>query len=125
MKDAKLAHRMRIANVLMAAWFLVLCGALALITGDILAGLLGMALFSLGWALGVLWMDHSALLPAGKLSVKEKRVLQAALPVGLGLGFCAAVLAKSNGDMAAVIVVAVAGVLAVATGAFSVWLAVR
>jgi len=125
MKDANLARRMRIANGLMVAMFLVGACVLALVAGDILAGLSGMALFSLGWALAVLWLDHPALLPGGRLLIREKRVLQVAASLALGLGFCATVLAVGNAHTAAVIVLAVAGVLAVATGAFSVWLAVR
>lgn len=125
MNDAKLARRMRISNVLMAAWLLVVSYVVALLVGEILAGVLTAALMSLGWAVGVLWTNQSDLLPGGRLADREKRVLQVASPVAFGLGFCAAVLGWSNADLAAWIVAAVAGTLAFATGAFSIWLAVR
>ena len=109
----------------MTAGFLSMSWKLALLAGDRLTGLLQAASLSLLWPAGVLLLDHFTSVPGGELSVREKRALQAALLVTFGLGLCAAVLAISNADPAAALVAAIAGIIAVAAGAFSVWLTVR
>jgi len=109
----------------MTAGFLSTSWKLVLLAGDRFTGLLQAASLSLLWPACVLLLDHFTSVPGGKLSVREKRVLQAALLVTFGLGLCAAVLAMSNADPAAAIVAAIAGIIVVAAGAFSVWLTVR
>lgn len=125
MKDPKLARRMRIVGALMTAGFLSMSWKLALLAGDRLTGLLQAGSLSLLWPACILLLDHLTSVSGGELSGTEKRVLQAALLVTFGLGLSAAVLAISNAGSAAAIVAAVAGILAVGAGAFSVWLTIR
>lgn len=125
MEDAAKARRLRIANALMAVWFVCLAGVLALLARDIGAGVLGLSLFAVGYGVGVLFSDGAGLLPSGRLPSGHRRALQCTIWLAAAFGLAALIFATGGIDTAAVALAAVAAGAAITTGAFSLWLGVR
>ena len=123
--DDSQARRLRIGNALLAAWFVFLACLLGVIADDVLAAVLGLALFSGGYTAGVLWTDQMRLLPQGKLVSRERRMLYALLCVAAVSGIAALVLAFGDIGVAVIALASCAAVASVIAGVLSTWLAIR
>lgn len=124
MEDAAKARRLRIASALMAVWFVFLAGIVALLAGDIGAGVLGLSLLAVAYGVGILFSDGAGLLPSGRLPSGHRRALQCTIWLAAAFGL-AALIFVGGSDTAAVALASVAAGAAITTGAFSVWLGVR
>jgi hypothetical protein len=120
-----MAKRIRISNALIAAWFVCLSGALAIIAGEFLAGVVGLALFGAGYAVGVIWMDRAHLLPSGELTKARRASLQTMLISAAVIGIVALMLRITDNSLTGAIAAALAAATSILLGVVATWFAVR